>query len=143
MTQHRLLLLVSAIARNPGIAPSETGQNPMLVLLAEMRAIAIANNLEWQDWSEHTIRKDLIVLRRYGILPRKHQRSGYRIDAAEPLPPPVRAPRKRVKCSISDEELLKLRDEGRSLAEVAKVAGLKSREAVRLREKKARQLKGL
>jgi len=124
----RLMLLISAIANNPGIAPQSTGISPMQALLAAMEDIANQQGIEWQEWSEATIRKDLVTLRRYGILPQNTaQRGGYRLgqkDKPDPPSKPVKALTER------DMEIMRLRAEGKSLAEVGKVVGL-SRERVR------------
>jgi hypothetical protein len=91
----RVMLLVSAIASNPGIAPSGVEVSPMVALLGEMKAIAHARGMPWKEWSEHTIREDLKELRRFGILREgTAMRSGYYLGKEPPELPPVQRVRK-------------------------------------------------
>jgi hypothetical protein len=134
----RLLLLVAAIANNPGIAPESGDTPPMQALIEAMQAIAQEQGIDWPGWSEHTIRKDLVTLRKYGILrSATAMRSGYVLGQGK-IEPPSKPYRPR-KSALSAEEIVKLRAEGKSLAEVAKLAGI-SREAVRQIEQKQRRL---
>lgn len=138
----RLMLLISAIANNPGIAPSGIEDSPIAALLKEMQAIALASGIFWQEWSEPTIRKDLALLRKYSILPSTTIRGGYYLGQAMPvLPPVIRKPRKNPKSKMSPQEIVRLRGEGRSLAEIAALAGI-SRERVRQIEQEQRNKSG-
>lgn len=133
----RIMLLIAAIANNPGIAPESGDTPPMQALLEAMNAMAQERGIEWQDWSEHTIRKDLVTLRKYGILRSgTAMRSGYVLGQGKTEPPPK--PYRPRKSALSADEIVKLRREGKSLADVAKLAGI-SREAVRQIEQKQKQ----
>lgn len=130
----RLMLLVAAIAQNPGIAPHKgrnAGVDPMETLLEAMREIAQQRHVEWQSWSVNTIRADLKTLRKYGILPDKTMlRAGYYLGKKQEefkLPPKQTSSRKS---RLTAEEMAKLRASGQSLAQIAKQAGV-SRERVR------------
>lgn len=121
----RILLLVATIAQNPGIAPSGADITPMVALLEGMKAIAIQQGIPWQEWQPGTIRKDLSVLRDYGILPSGTSlRGGYYLggirDGWHKTPAPPRAS----KAKIPPSEMAALQSEGRSLSEIAAMAGI-------------------
>jgi hypothetical protein len=129
----RLLLLVAAIAQNPGIAPQKgrnNGSDPMVALLDAMRQVAEDQGIELQRWSEHTIRKDLATLRKYGILPNDTAlRSGYYLGRKQnrrlpPLPPTPR------KSKLTIAQIKELRDDGLTLQQIGDRAGL-SKERIR------------
>lgn len=137
----RIMLLISAIANKPGIAPQSAEVPPMQAILIEMQSIAKACEIEWQSWSENTIRKDIAVLRNYKVLPSGTSfRSGYYFGKdATPQEPPKKPCHPR-KSKLNREEIVKLRQEGKSLAEVAEIAGI-SRERVRQIENSKKEQK--
>lgn len=140
----RLMLLIAAIALHPGIGVRVLGISPMRMILDVMQELAEKQGIAWQDWSEATIREDLKALRKYGIMRSNTAlRNGYYLGNDPPeVPEIVRQsregkPRKDRKALLTPDEIVDLRDEGKSLTEVAALAGV-SRERIRQIEKKAR-----
>jgi predicted DNA-binding transcriptional regulator YafY len=78
----RIMLLIAAIAQNPGVGADETGESlgehdAMALVLVAMQNLATEMGIVLPDYSVHTLRKDLRTLRRYGILEQRMYRWGY------------------------------------------------------------------
>lgn len=79
----RFMLLIATLIRHPGTGtanPNETAvaeHDAMQPVLAQMKQVARELNFALPDYSVHTLRKDLNVLRQYGILERRMYRWGY------------------------------------------------------------------
>jgi hypothetical protein len=70
----RLMLLVAALAQNPGIGDRRTdakGLDAMDVIQAAMVAIAAEQGIEYQPYSAATLRLDIRYLKRMGVMPAK------------------------------------------------------------------------
>lgn len=69
----RLMLLIAAIAQNPGIGSVHEAHHadvdPMDLLQKKIQEIAAEKGIEFEEWSIHTLRKDLVHLRKFGIVP--------------------------------------------------------------------------
>lgn len=119
---NRLMLLIAAIAQNPGIAPSESrngGTNPMETLQAAMIAVATEQGIEYTPCSVHTLRKDVSNLKQWGILPPDALRAGYYIGrqpATAPRLAPI--PRSR-KTEERNNWIRQLRAKGATMQEIA------------------------
>lgn len=130
----RLLLLVSAIAQNPGIAnqrqTQQKNRDPMDILQDAMAVIAQKQGIEFDRWSSHTIRADLKTLRQYGILPSGTvQRGGYRLNQQQEITQPTKT-KTRSKSKLTPAQMRQLQQEGASLRAIAEKSGV-SRERVR------------
>lgn len=125
----RLLLLISAIANNPGIASSRdsasAGIDPMQLLQQEMMIIAAESGMEYKQCSPATLRKNIAVLKRYGILPSKTRvRSGYAIGHTQQLHAPTpRQPEQR-KCKLTAKEIGRLKEQGLTFQAIGDRAGV-------------------
>lgn len=123
----RLMLLVAAIAQNPGIAAKRQGAgvDGMAAMQAAMLDVAAEQGVEYAPCSPHTLKKDLGVLRNYGILPRNVASSeGYYLGLKQErpkLPPRTIQPRKS---KLSVAEIVALREQGLSYREIGALAGL-------------------
>jgi hypothetical protein len=70
----RLMLLVAALAQNPGIGDRRTdakGLDAMDVIQAAMVEIAAEQGIEYQPYSAATLRLDIRYLKRMGVMPAK------------------------------------------------------------------------
>lgn len=130
----RLMLLIAAIAQNPGIAPQKrrnAGLDPMESIQQKMMEIATEQGIEYKEYSLNTLRKDLVTLRIYGILPSETSlRAGYFLGKKQEVVFPVRSPPIPRKSTLSVKEIEGLRKEGMTLQAIADKAGL-SRERIR------------
>lgn len=69
---HRLMLLVAALAQNPGIGDRRTdahGVDAMDVIQAAMIDIATEQGIEYQPYSVATLRLDIRYLKKMGVMP--------------------------------------------------------------------------
>jgi len=79
----RLLLLVATFVQHPGVgAHDPLGTEPVVeeslaLVQATMQTVAAAQGIQLPHYSIPTLRKDLLTLRRYGILSQRRYRSGY------------------------------------------------------------------
>ncbi|PSB21313.1 WYL domain-containing protein [Phormidesmis priestleyi ULC007] len=79
----RLLLLIATFVQHPGIGdrdPLETDttvEAALELVQAAMQMIAQTQGIQLPHYSIPTLRKDLVTLRRYGILSQRRYRSGY------------------------------------------------------------------
>jgi predicted DNA-binding transcriptional regulator YafY len=78
----RLLLLIATFVQYPGIgAHDPLSSEPAVAALAlvqtAMQSVATAQGIQLPHYSIPTLRKDLLTLRRYGILSQRRYRSGY------------------------------------------------------------------
>lgn len=117
----RLLLLIAAIAQNPGISKPEE-------ILEKMQAIAGTKGVEFHSCSEATIRADIRKVIWWGImspLPNAAKGRGYVLGKPVPHSPP---PSKRTsgvrKSKLTDDEIRSLVKEGASYPHVADLAGI-------------------
>ena len=83
---NRLLLLIATFLHHPGVGSADSyssgnslGQDHNALEVVQMRIQEMAHQLgiELANYSVNTIRKDLVMLRRYGILGRQMYRWGY------------------------------------------------------------------
>jgi hypothetical protein len=134
-TLDRLFLLIAAIAQNPGIgsnvAAKEAGLDPMDLIQQKMLEIAAAQGIEVEEWSIHTLRKDLKTLRQYGILAADAFWHGYYLGkkGSVEIPKRLRPPRQK-HCKLSAQEIHALRAKGQTLQAIADAAGV-SKEWIR------------
>lgn len=77
----RLLLLVSVLANQPGIGVRRGDEGPEAEIIAAMVVLAAELEIEWVGCAIPTLRQDLALLKRYGILPNVTHRAGYRLGA--------------------------------------------------------------
>jgi len=77
----RLLLLIATLVRHPGVgsrsAKTATAQDALESVQQHMQTIAAELDLPLPISSVHTLRKDLVTLRNYGILGRNRHDWGY------------------------------------------------------------------
>lgn len=80
----RLMLLIATLVKYPGIGyfdspddHSEKHHNALPEVLARLQDVATEVGISIPFYSEHTIRKDIKALRRYGILEQQTYRWGY------------------------------------------------------------------
>lgn len=79
----RLLLLIATLIRYPGVGsatpgqPNPFGHNALEQVRSRLLQMAAEQNCSFSDCSIHTLRKDLLTLRRYGILNQHMYRWGY------------------------------------------------------------------
>ncbi|NJR51624.1 MAG: WYL domain-containing protein [Leptolyngbyaceae cyanobacterium CSU_1_3] len=79
----RLLLLISTFVQHPGIGdrdplnPDSTIAAALEPVQTAMQTVAKAQGIQLPHYSVPTLRKDLVTLRRYGILSQRRYRSGY------------------------------------------------------------------
>jgi len=79
----RLLLLIATLIRYPGVGsatpgqPNPVGHNALEQVRSRLLQMAAEQNCSFSDCSIHTLRKDLLTLRRYGILNQHMYRWGY------------------------------------------------------------------
>lgn len=77
----RLLLLIATLVRHPGVgsrsAKAATDQDALESVRQHMQGLAQAVGITLPGYSLHTLRKDLVTLRRYGILERNRHDWGY------------------------------------------------------------------
>ena len=79
----RLLLLIATFVQYPGVgAHDPLGTEPVVeaslaLVQATMQTVAAAYGIQLPHYSIPTLRKDLLTLRRYGILSQRRYRSGY------------------------------------------------------------------
>ena len=77
----RLMVLIATLVCHPGVgsrsAKATTDQDSLESVRQHMQAIATELNLPLPVYSLHTLRKDLVTLRRYGILDRNRHDWGY------------------------------------------------------------------
>lgn len=123
----RLMLLVAAIAQNPGIGAKRNGDGvaAMQAMLAAMLDVAAEQGIAYEPCSLHTLKKALGVLRDYGLLPRTvASTEGYYLGLKQErpkLPPRIIQPRKS---KLSVAEIGALREQGLSYQAIADRAGL-------------------
>lgn len=121
----RLMLLIAAIAQNPGIGAPSAGVDAMKQLLGAMHQL----DAECPEWSPATLRKDVRFLLEQGILPRipnaDKRRHGYHIGV--PSPPIPKQPKRscgRRKSKLPDDEIRRLKQQGESYAKIADLANI-------------------
>lgn len=78
----RLLLLIATFVQQPGIGDrdpmdTEPVEAALELVQTAMQAVAKAQGIQIPHYSIPTLRKDLVTLRRYGILSQRRYRSGY------------------------------------------------------------------
>jgi predicted DNA-binding transcriptional regulator YafY len=78
----RLLLLIATFVQYPGIGAHDPMESePAIAALAlvqtAMQSVATVQGIQLPHYSIPTLRKDLLTLRRYGILSQRRYRSGY------------------------------------------------------------------
>ncbi len=77
----RLLLLIAALVHHPGVgsrsAKTATAQDALESVRQHMQCLAQAVGVTLPVYSLHTLRKDLVTLRSYGILERNRHDWGY------------------------------------------------------------------
>lgn len=82
----RLMLLIATLLKFPGVGCPESEQdacnNAISAVTAKLKEVAEAVGVPLPFYSEHTIRKDLKVLRRFGILNQSPYRWGYYLGMA-------------------------------------------------------------
>lgn len=142
----RLMLLISAIANNPGIAPGGGSIRAIAQLTLTMKAIGVSKGFKckaWDKaWDEDTIKADLQKLREYNILPPLSEdviRNGYRLGRSfndKKIPQPS-TPQKN---KLSPDEIVRLRDEGFTLGEIADKAGVSKVRVGQIEKKRRREL---
>ncbi len=82
--QERLLLLIATLVQFPGVGSPESDEaehdghhNALQAVVTQMQRYAESINHPLPAYSVHTLRKDLLLLRRYGILDNRMYRWGY------------------------------------------------------------------
>ena len=79
----RLLLLIATLVQHPGIGDRDplesdpTTEAALALVQAAMQTVAEAQGIQLPHYSIPTLRKDLVTLRRYGILSQRRYRTGY------------------------------------------------------------------
>jgi len=78
----RLLLLIATFVQHPGVGdrdPLETkpAEEALALVQTTMHTVAQAQGIQLPHYSVPTLRKDLLTLRRYGILSQRRYRAGY------------------------------------------------------------------
>ncbi len=79
----RLLLLIATLVQQPGIgnrdplAPDTTSEPALSLVQTAMQTLAAAQGIPLPHYAIPTLRKDLLTLRRYGILSPRRHRTGY------------------------------------------------------------------
>ena len=79
----RLLLLIATFVQHPGIGdrdplePDTEIEAALELVQTAMQTVAEAQGIQLPHYSIPTLRKDLVTLRRYGILSQRRYRSGY------------------------------------------------------------------
>ncbi|HEY9645077.1 MAG TPA: WYL domain-containing protein [Chroococcidiopsis sp.] len=77
----RLMILIATLVKYPGIgsrdAKNSRDQDSLEVLLQQMHSVAHSLDIPLPNYSVHTLRKDLVTLRSYGILERHRHDWGY------------------------------------------------------------------
>lgn len=88
---NRLLLLVAAIAQNPGIGNRRTdakGRDAMEVIQEAMISIAETQGIDYQPYSLATLRLDIRYLKKMGVMPAKTAlHKGYYLGKKDDLHP--------------------------------------------------------
>lgn len=125
----RLMLLIAAIAQNPGIAPQRRrneGADPMESIQQAMIQIAADEGIDYRPYALNTLRKDLRVLRAYEIIPKRTaMRAGYYLGKEQKRQVLKRTPIVPRKSKLSVCEIIRLRTEEKlTLEAIGKRAGL-------------------
>ena len=124
----RLLLMIGAIACNPGIANGLRGDAAMKCLQDTMELQAKRVGVEYKRVSPATLRHDIAKLIKWQILPPGRSRIGYYLGRKLPLEKPARSPVPR-KATLTAEQMETLLDAGETYQAIAWRAGV-SRQCV-------------
>ena len=130
----RLMLMIAAIAANPGIASKkeahDAGVDCMDIIQGAMTAIAPRLKVDYKPHSVHTLKKDVGVLKKRGIIPSGKETAtrGFYIGLLEEplikLPPKRLSPKKSRKSKLTDEQIKELRSQKLTYQKIADQAGI-------------------